>query len=256
MSLWKRRRKPLDIERELRAGRPEPRPEFLAALEDRVREEGRSRAGFRRLGLALALTAALVVALAAVGGLGQAASTVTHAIKTATRIVAPVRQARPAQQDVSAAADQYRRVTICHRGSEITVDENAVPAHVAHGDTIGACPTFTAPQVVTQSNVTLNTGPQNNLIILRGAGNNVVNSGAGNDNIRGGRGNDRLNGGRGNDRLVGGAGRDVLRGGRGNDVLDGRDGRGGDVLDGGPGFDVCLGDTGDRFISCEIIRRS
>ena len=31
------------------------------------------------------------------------------------------------------------RVTICHRGETITVAEAAVPAHLRHGDTVGAC---------------------------------------------------------------------------------------------------------------------
>jgi hypothetical protein len=31
------------------------------------------------------------------------------------------------------------KVTICHEGSNISVSENAVPAHLAHGDTVGAC---------------------------------------------------------------------------------------------------------------------
>lgn len=33
-----------------------------------------------------------------------------------------------------------QRVTICHKGKTITVAEPAVPAHLAHGDTIGPCP--------------------------------------------------------------------------------------------------------------------
>ncbi len=31
------------------------------------------------------------------------------------------------------------KVEICHKGETITVSENAVPAHIGHGDTVGAC---------------------------------------------------------------------------------------------------------------------
>jgi len=32
-------------------------------------------------------------------------------------------------------------VTLCHKGKKtITVSENAVPAHLRHGDTVGPCP--------------------------------------------------------------------------------------------------------------------
>ena len=33
-----------------------------------------------------------------------------------------------------------RKVAICHEGRTIMVDERAVPAHLAHGDTLGRCP--------------------------------------------------------------------------------------------------------------------
>jgi hypothetical protein len=33
-----------------------------------------------------------------------------------------------------------KQVTLCHKGRTITVSEAAVPAHMAHGDTLGPCP--------------------------------------------------------------------------------------------------------------------
>lgn len=41
----------------------------------------------------------------------------------------------------SAYQYQYGKTTICHKGeSTITVADEALPAHLAHGDTIGPCP--------------------------------------------------------------------------------------------------------------------
>jgi len=31
-------------------------------------------------------------------------------------------------------------ITICHKGNTITISISALPAHLAHGDTLGACP--------------------------------------------------------------------------------------------------------------------
>jgi uncharacterized protein YraI len=35
---------------------------------------------------------------------------------------------------------EEHKVTICHKGHTITIDESALPAHLAHGDTVGPCP--------------------------------------------------------------------------------------------------------------------
>lgn len=77
----------LDIEGELRAGRPEPRSEFVHALEARVRESRRPARGGFRVAFVGALTACMLFALASVGGLGYAASAVSDVAVTAKRIV-------------------------------------------------------------------------------------------------------------------------------------------------------------------------
>jgi len=127
-----------DLERELRRNRPEPRAEFLAAL---VGRERRSTARRLRVGFAGALTAAIVTALASFGGLSYAASGVESVARVATKIVTPKKPSKPhATQQLSSAAAQYPpKITICHRGHTITISQNALPAHIAHGDSVGAC---------------------------------------------------------------------------------------------------------------------
>lgn len=48
---------------------------------------------------------------------------------------------------------------------------------------------------------------------------------------------------------------DKISGDTGDDRLNANDGDGRDIIDGGPGKDTCIGDRGDRFKSCEDIRR-
>jgi hypothetical protein len=100
-----RKNEGLDLERELRAGRPQPRDEFVHMLEGRVRESGRatSRGGFR-VAMVGAITAVMLVALGAVGGLGQAYTTVGDVAVTAKRIV---KKKGPKIINKSAAKSQY-----------------------------------------------------------------------------------------------------------------------------------------------------
>jgi Ca2+-binding RTX toxin-like protein len=67
------------------------------------------------------------------------------------------------------------------------------------------------------------------------------------DNIYGLQRNDRLDATRFTDDA------DNLYGNTGNDTLDATDGDGLDTLNGGKGTDTCYGDTGDEFVSCEVI---
>jgi hypothetical protein len=135
-----------DLGRELRRNRPEPRTEFLASMVERVGRERRSTTRRMRLGFAGALTAMIVISLGAFGGLSYAASAVESVAHVAAKVVTPSKPSKPlpAKQLSSAGAQYPKQVTICHfdgkgRGHTITVGAASVPAHVAHGDHVGAC---------------------------------------------------------------------------------------------------------------------
>jgi hypothetical protein len=148
------------------------RPELTRAIVAQVYKDGRSsRVGLLRFAFASALTAAMVLALAGFGGLGDIASAAKGTVATIERAVNPpepsqeksgvsVRPGAPlnvpggggSNSDVglssSASANQYgENVIICHRppgnpdnAQTLIIDESAVAAHLANGDTIGACP--------------------------------------------------------------------------------------------------------------------
>jgi hypothetical protein len=63
-----------DLERQLRASRPQPRGEYAKALADEVRGPAPERTRTGRVGLALALSGLIIVAVASFGGIGYASS--------------------------------------------------------------------------------------------------------------------------------------------------------------------------------------
>lgn len=105
---FRRRHEGLDLERELRARRPEPRDEFVHALEARVRENPRRARGGFRVAFVGAVTACMLFALGSVGGLGYAASAVSDVAVTAKRIV---KKKGPKIIKKSSAASQYGKPT-------------------------------------------------------------------------------------------------------------------------------------------------
>jgi hypothetical protein len=106
MRYWRRRHEPFDLEAELKAGRPEPSPDFVNRIEARVRDSGRTRAGSSlRVAFVGALTAVMLLALASVGGVGYAASAGHDAVVNVKRVVTPKRVVRVLKK--SPAIDQY-----------------------------------------------------------------------------------------------------------------------------------------------------
>jgi hypothetical protein len=107
MRYWRRRHEGLDLEAELRAGRPEPAPEFITRLEARVRNDGRSRVGSLRVAFVGALTAVMLIALASVGGVGYASSAARDAAVSVKRVVVPKDVINVIKR--SPAIDQYAK---------------------------------------------------------------------------------------------------------------------------------------------------
>ena len=138
------------IERELRSERPRPRHDFVQELASRIERQSPSRLGMRlRLGAAVAATAALAGVGASVGGATYAAHNAVHVVKAVSHVVAPTtnthrstdRTTKSDDRGDSAAKHQYHKVKLCHdHHKTIEVGEDAVAAHLAHGDTLGACP--------------------------------------------------------------------------------------------------------------------
>ena len=142
-----------DLERRLRRDRPEPRPEFLAMLSDRIGDRPRHRRGVSlRVGLVGAVTAVMLVAMSAVGGLGYAA-TAAQGVAAAAKavVVAPVVTASKSDKGGGKGdkggkggkgddKEYGHKEKMCHKKHTIEVDSNAVPAHLAQGDTRGECP--------------------------------------------------------------------------------------------------------------------
>jgi hypothetical protein len=121
MGFWKRED---ELERELRARRPEPRRELIDEIASRIVGERRRGAGRgARLGVALALTAGMLAALGAFGSLGYAANGVSHAVTAAVHAVVPAKPTKPSTA-VSSAAAQYR-VPVCLQGHTLLVDSHA-----------------------------------------------------------------------------------------------------------------------------------
>jgi uncharacterized membrane protein YgcG len=143
---WKRSD---ELERRLRAERPEPSSQLVESVVEQVSRRPFRRQARMRVVFVTAVSAALALSLSMFGGLSYAASAVKHA---AVAVVAPVTHdsTAPGQakktsssstsSSPSSAQGQYgNKVTICHQGHTQQVADDSLPAHLAQGDTLGPC---------------------------------------------------------------------------------------------------------------------
>jgi hypothetical protein len=96
--------------RELRSARPRPSEELVSRIEGRLRDvRPVTRRGSLRLAIPVALTVTMVGALAAVGGVSYAASSVAQAAKEVAHVFVPAKQHKAvAVESLNAGHDQYR----------------------------------------------------------------------------------------------------------------------------------------------------
>ena len=99
------------LEAELRAARPRPSDQLVSRIEGRVHAERPSLAhrGSFRIAVPVALTAVMVGALAAVGGVGYAATSVESAAKAVSHVFVPAKQHQAVVvEGLTAGGDQYK----------------------------------------------------------------------------------------------------------------------------------------------------
>jgi hypothetical protein len=135
---WKRGE--LDMERELRDARPEPRDEFVRNVEGRVGRMTRPRGA--RLVLAAGLTAFALVPFAALGGLGEVADAAKGVVSSNSTPATSSNDNPP--EPPKQKQYQPKKVTICHKPGTpaektMQVPEPAVKGHLGHGDHLGPC---------------------------------------------------------------------------------------------------------------------
>ncbi len=95
--------------RQLRAARPQPPSALVSRIEERVRSaQPRRRVGWH-VAMPVAFTGSLAAALAAVGGIGYAASSIEHAAKTVSHLFMRAQAHEPViVRGLSSGGDQYR----------------------------------------------------------------------------------------------------------------------------------------------------
>ena len=167
MNSFFKRGKDSELERELRRNRPQPRDEFVQMLSNRVERESRLRRSLRSriAGVAVA-SAVMLAAVGAFGGIGYAANGVKDVVNVAKSVVVAAKgDAKKSTGDNKGGNGENKggnenngkgdnggkpddkqyghKKKICHEPGPhqrtIEVGDDAVAAHLAHGDYLGEC---------------------------------------------------------------------------------------------------------------------
>jgi hypothetical protein len=153
-----------ELERRLHEERPEPRDELVTRLAERLTPEPVRRRGWS-LALAMSFTTILVVAFAATGGIGYAASCVKGGTHAVSHLVTGHSNGKSGNGNNGNNGNQNgndprgtsgsqgdHKQTICHippgnpdNPQTIVVDDSAVQTHLNHGDSLGPCPESGGP---------------------------------------------------------------------------------------------------------------
>jgi hypothetical protein len=162
MKFWRRDRKLDQLESELRARRSEAPDQLVRMLANRARGETRWLRPGIRAAFAGGLVVVALVVVATAGGFSSVQSSTTAVVHVVKKIASPAKS-KPAVVTRSPAKTQYGKTTICHRTGNgwviITVDNDALPAHIAHGDTlVGPGDTCPGPPIVPPTAVTVRGG--------------------------------------------------------------------------------------------------
>jgi hypothetical protein len=104
-SFWKRHDD--GLEGELRHNRPKPRDEFVASVAERVRPRRKSHRG-ARVGVAVALSIAMLAAMAPIGAASYAGSAAVDLVSAAAHAFAPTTKSS-ASKGTSPASAQYKK---------------------------------------------------------------------------------------------------------------------------------------------------
>ena len=176
------RRRRDELERRLDSERPQPPDEFISRLTGRLTPAPVRRRSGWSIALAASFTALLVTAFALTGGIGYAAGAAKDGTTAVTSLVSSsdnpgksnessgkssassgTSSASSGKSDESSGTSGNsngsgsgsqgdHKQAVCHippgnpdNAHTIVVDDSAVPAHLAHGDSLGPCPEEPGP---------------------------------------------------------------------------------------------------------------